>query len=246
MIKKLNIIKIFIKKLNVDNYYGFEIDGNKRFLLGDTTVTHNTSIALYLVASLGVKTLVVVNKEFNGSVKERIKQFLPTVVILGLPRQKKINIDDKDIVIGMLQSISMCDYDRSIYKSFGFSIYDEVHCNYFNIFKSLRKVNTKYHLGLSATPNRADGMTKVIKLYLGPIIYKVDTRKAIKNPKGLKVYTFSFNNLPKTKHYKSLLNYQRKPNIVKMISNIIECPKRLVMITNLLEYFLKQKDIFWY
>jgi ATP-dependent Lon protease len=27
-----------------DNYYGFEIDGNKRFVLGDFTVTHNTSI----------------------------------------------------------------------------------------------------------------------------------------------------------------------------------------------------------
>jgi|SaaInlStandDraft_1057018.scaffolds.fasta_scaffold09376_4 superfamily II DNA or RNA helicase len=240
--KKIKYYKIFIKKLNVDNYYGFEIDGNKRFLLGDTTVTHNTSIALYLVASLGVKTLVVVNKEFlMDQWKERIKQFLPTARI-GLLRQKKIDIDDKDIVIGMLQSISMCDYDRSIYKSFGFSIYDEVHCVPSRIFsKSLRKVNTKYHLGLSATPNRADGMTKVIKLYLGPIIYKVDTRKAIKNPKGLKVYTFSFNNLPKTKHYKSLLNYQRKPNVVKMISNIIECPKRLVMITTLLEYFLKQK-----
>lgn len=27
-----------------DNYYGFEIDGNQRYLLGDFTVTHNTSI----------------------------------------------------------------------------------------------------------------------------------------------------------------------------------------------------------
>jgi ATP-dependent Lon protease len=28
----------------VDEYYGFEIDGNKRFVLGDYTVTHNTAI----------------------------------------------------------------------------------------------------------------------------------------------------------------------------------------------------------
>jgi len=33
---------ITIEKLDVDNYYGFEIDGNHRFLLGDFTVTHNT------------------------------------------------------------------------------------------------------------------------------------------------------------------------------------------------------------
>ena len=34
---------IKIEPLGVDDYYGFEIDGNKRFLLGDFTVTHNTS-----------------------------------------------------------------------------------------------------------------------------------------------------------------------------------------------------------
>ncbi len=30
----------------VDDYYGFEIDGNRRFLLGDATVTHNTAFVL--------------------------------------------------------------------------------------------------------------------------------------------------------------------------------------------------------
>ena len=30
----------------VDDYYGFEIDGNRRFLLGDGTVTHNTALSL--------------------------------------------------------------------------------------------------------------------------------------------------------------------------------------------------------
>ncbi len=36
---------ITVKKLDVGDYYGFEIDGNKRFLLGDFTVTHNTSLS---------------------------------------------------------------------------------------------------------------------------------------------------------------------------------------------------------
>ncbi len=30
----------------IDDYYGFEIDGNRRFLLGDMTVTHNTALTL--------------------------------------------------------------------------------------------------------------------------------------------------------------------------------------------------------
>ncbi|MCK5342778.1 MAG: phosphoenolpyruvate carboxykinase (ATP), partial [Candidatus Heimdallarchaeota archaeon] len=36
-----------LQKLKVDNYYGFEIDGNKRFLLGDFTVTHNTTLCCH-------------------------------------------------------------------------------------------------------------------------------------------------------------------------------------------------------
>lgn len=34
--------KISIEPLNYDNYYGFKLDGNHRYLLGDFTVTHNT------------------------------------------------------------------------------------------------------------------------------------------------------------------------------------------------------------
>ena len=36
---------ITVRAVGRDQYYGFEIDGNKRFLLGDFTVTHNTSLA---------------------------------------------------------------------------------------------------------------------------------------------------------------------------------------------------------
>ena len=36
---------IEIEELDVGNYYGFTIDGNHRFLLGDHTVTHNTTVA---------------------------------------------------------------------------------------------------------------------------------------------------------------------------------------------------------
>ena len=35
---------ITVEKLGVDTYYGFEIDGNRLFCLGDLTVTHNTTI----------------------------------------------------------------------------------------------------------------------------------------------------------------------------------------------------------
>lgn len=40
-----------ITKLPEDEYYGFTIDGDHRFLLGDFTITHNTATAIQLVGS---------------------------------------------------------------------------------------------------------------------------------------------------------------------------------------------------
>ena len=42
----VNLLEIKIEKDTVDEYFGFEIDGNKLFLLEDMTVTHNTALLL--------------------------------------------------------------------------------------------------------------------------------------------------------------------------------------------------------
>lgn len=41
--KDVLVTGITLSKLEIGEYYGFEIDGNHRFVLGDFTVTHNTS-----------------------------------------------------------------------------------------------------------------------------------------------------------------------------------------------------------
>lgn len=38
----------------VDNYYGFVLDGNKRFLLGDGTITHNTEVRQFTEAGINM------------------------------------------------------------------------------------------------------------------------------------------------------------------------------------------------
>ena len=75
-----NVLNTGIKvvKREIDNYYGFEIDGNRRFLLGDFTVTHNTVMGLNIISKLKKKTLIIVHKEFLlRQWLERIEQFLP-------------------------------------------------------------------------------------------------------------------------------------------------------------------------
>jgi len=132
-----------------------------------------TICALNIVSRLLKKTLIIVHKEFlMNQWIERIQQFLPTARI-GKIQGQVVDIDDKDIVIGMLQSLSMKEYAPSVFDSFGFTIIDEVHHISSQVFSNvLFKLVTKYTLGLSATMNRKDGTTKVFKMFLGDVIHK--------------------------------------------------------------------------
>jgi len=46
-----------IEYIGIGNYFGFELDGNGRFLLGDFTVTHNTTFARLIKDTLGCKDI---------------------------------------------------------------------------------------------------------------------------------------------------------------------------------------------
>ena len=103
--------------------------------------------------------------------QERIKQFLPSSRV-GIIQGEIIDIEDKDIVLGMLQSISMKEYPHSLFQEFGLTILDEVHHLSAEVFsRALFKIVTQYMLGLSATMKRKDGLTHVFKMFLGDVIY---------------------------------------------------------------------------
>ena len=132
-----------------------------------------TVIALSIMARLRRKTLVIVHKSFllNQWV-ERIQQFLPGARI-GRIQGQEVDIDDKDIVIGMLQSLSMKDYAQGTFGSFGLTVVDECHHISSEVFsRSLLKIVTPCTLGLSATMQRKDGLTPVFKMFLGEVAYK--------------------------------------------------------------------------
>ena len=86
-----------------------------------------TILGIYLACALKKKTLVVVHKDFLlNQWKERIQEFAPEAEI-GIIKQNKVNITGKDIVLAMLQSISMKEYPEDTFNSFGFVIIDECH-----------------------------------------------------------------------------------------------------------------------
>ena len=254
-IKDALVYRITVEKLEVDNYYGFEIDGNRRFILGDFSVTHNTSISLYILSRLKKKTLVIVHKEFlMNQWIERIQQFLPNAKI-GKIQGQIIDIEGKDIVLGMLQSLSMKDYPASLFDSFGLTIIDEVHHISSEVFScALFKLVTKYMLGLSATMERSDGTTRVFKMFLGDVVYKQERSKdEVVIVRGITYQTNDdeFNELEldfrgkpaSSKMLSKICNYNRRSEfILKVLDDMIkENPKQQIMIIasyrNILNYF---------
>jgi superfamily II DNA or RNA helicase len=229
---KINYHKIFIIPLQENNYYGFEIDGNRRFLLGDCTVTHNTMLAIYLSWSLGLKTLVVTHKEFlMEQWKKRIEQF--TTAKIGYIRQNKIDVDNKDIVVGMLRSLSTKNYSNDILHQFGLVIYDEVHHTGSRVDSQvLLKTSAEYTIGLSATPDRIDGMTKIINWNIGNILYEMEKKY---NYRVLvkKIYFRSNDILFREK--KRWFQGRFAPNHTSMTENITKIETRNQLIVNFID-----------
>ena len=175
-----------------------------------------TVLALYLVAALKVKTIVIVHKEFlMDQWKERIEFFLPDARV-GKIQGDVVKIEDKDIVIGMLQSISMKDYPDDVFNSFGFVIYDECHHLGAEVFsRSLIKVGCKYTLGLSATPKRADGLTKVFEWFLGDTVFSIKQREQ----EDVKIKLIKYYN--EEEEYSDIkTNFKGQINMPIMITNI--------------------------
>jgi superfamily II DNA or RNA helicase len=127
-----------------------------------------TTVSLAIACKLGYRTMIVVHKQFLADQwRERIQQFCPGATI-GIVQQDKKETD-RDFVIAMLQSLSLKEYSFSDFDSIGTLIVDEAHHICAKVFsQSLFKMCPKHIFGLSATPERKDGLTKVLHWFMGP------------------------------------------------------------------------------
>lgn len=193
-----------------------------------------TVIAIYLACKLRVKTLVLVHTgRLLTQWIERVQQF--TNAKVGIIRQNKVDVEGKDIVIGMLQSVSMKNYDLDIFKDFGLLICDEAHHFQSRVFSNaLRKMTTKYTIALSATPERKDGLTKLLYWYLGDLMYKLIRE----GDSGVIVNLFNYESSNKNKFAlkKRYIKGTVKPDPIKMTSNICMLEERNQFITNIISY----------
>lgn len=201
-----------------------------------------TILALYILCQLKLKTIVVVHKDFLMTQwYDRIKEFIPEAKI-GKIQQNTIDVQGKDIVLSMVQSLSKKEYPEDTFDEFGLAVFDECHHLGAEVFhKCMSKVQTKYMFGLSATPNRKDGCRKVFEWYIGPTAYVSKE----KNTDFVKVDILKYS-ISDENYCRIETAYRGKPCCPKMINNICQYkPRTELIIEKIKQYFVEGREILY-
>ncbi len=144
----------------------------KSFVLQASTGFGKTVVACELIAQVGRSTLVIVPKEdLMDSWRAALTRFLdlPDDAI-GVVRQDRVEWEGKPVVVGMLQSLALRKYPAELQRYPGFVIWDEVHRLPAPVFQRTAALfPALLRLGLSATPQRADGKEAVVEAHIGPV-----------------------------------------------------------------------------
>jgi hypothetical protein len=241
-IKDALVTGIKVKYVNKDEYYGFTIDGNHRYLLSDFTVTHNTISLLYVLSKLKGKTIIIVNKIplMNQWISE-INKFLPNAKVGIIQGQKNVDVNDCDIVVAMLQSMARIDYPDELFRDFRITVCDEVHNTASKVFSQiLFKLCCKYTVGLSATPKRSDGCEYVFKWHLGDIVYETKSERKGKPPiiRYLKIDSKDYKEITTENKFTG----QKQIQFTSMLSDLVDMTKRNGLIVDLIKDLIKKDN----
>jgi len=129
-----------------------------------------TYVGLEAIFRTSKSTLIcVVTEELAKQWFELISEKLSFKPGIFTGRKKEV----RPITVGIYNSVAK--HIEGIFDKFSLIIFDEVHHVPAATFKEIAfKAKAKYRLGLSATPERADGNHHLIFLTSGEVVYKVD------------------------------------------------------------------------
>jgi superfamily II DNA or RNA helicase len=138
-----------------------------------------TVLAIYLIQQLHLNAIVIVHRlSLLKQWQNEIQKY--TNAKIGLLHRKNEDYKNADITITTIKNILLRKNCDLYYKNFAIAIFDESHhLNAQEFHKVLRKVNTRYMIGLTATPNKCEQLhiNHVFKQFLSPVII-------IKDPDG--------------------------------------------------------------
>ena len=197
-----------------------------------------TFMALYIAYKLKQRFLVVVDKEFFlQQWKGEMEAFFPGLRI-GILQGTKLetNPEKYDCTICMLQTLCQKDFPSSTFRSYGFTIFDECHhLGAAHFSQALLKVQTRYMLGLSATPTRDDGLSKVFTWYLGDPVYWEKTREADETVQ-VQILQYKTND---SAYNVEPVDYKGDVIMAKLLSQVVDCFDRTKKIVEIIEKYAK-------
>jgi superfamily II DNA or RNA helicase len=128
-----------------------------------------------------------------------------------------------DCAIALIQTVVRREFSPTDFEGFGFTIFDECHHLGAQSFsRVLQRIQTKYMLGLSATPTREDGLTKVFFWFLGKPVYWEKTREPdpTVEVKSVMIRTddVTYNTIP--------TNWRGEPVTAQLLTNVLGCAER--------------------
>ncbi len=148
-------------------------------ILNAATGAGKTVIALHMIAQRRQPSVIVVHtKELAAQWTDRISTFLNIDnEQVGFIGGGKLKIGDQ-ITVAMVQSLYKCADD--VAEKTGFLVIDECHrCPSRTFTEAVTAFDSKYMLGLSATPFRRDKLSKLIFWHLGDVHHEMDKKRLI-------------------------------------------------------------------
>lgn len=200
-----------------------------------------TFMALAIAFRLGKRFMVVVDKEFLlDQWAGEMKSLIPGIRV-GRFQAEKMEVDPGafDCTICMIQTIVQRQIPESMLRSYSFTIFDECHhlgAKHFS--KVLSKLQTKNMLGLSATPTRDDGLTKVFEWHLGKPVYWEKKREADETV-GVEIMRFTCEDI---EYLDTPVNFRGEVILARLLTQIVNCQKRNVFIADKLKELIREPN----
>ena len=198
-----------------------------------------TFMAVAIAFRLRRRFMVVVDKEFLlDQWAGEMRNLIPGIRI-GRFQANKAEVDpaEFDCTICMIQTIVQRQIPESVLRSYAFTIFDECHhlgAKHFS--KVLSKLQTKHMLGLSATPTRDDGLTKVFEWHLGKPVYWEKRREADETV-SVEIMRFSCEDPDYTE---VPTNFRGEVILARLLTQIVNCQKRNLFIADKLKELIKE------